>query len=122
MKKQIKYMMAFIVLSLIEVIIALFVHDRFIRPYIGDVLVVVVIYCFVRIFINDRNKLLPIYIFLFAVVVEFLQFLNIIGILGLDGNTLARVVIGTSFDWKDIICYAVGCIFIEISLHRKVIL
>ena len=113
MQKRTPYVMAFIVLLLIEVIIALFIHDRFIRPYIGDVLVVIVLYCFARIF-TLKIKLLPIYIFIFAVAVECLQFLNIVGCLGLGGNTLANVVIGTSFDWKDIICYAVGCIFIVV--------
>jgi len=122
MKKRIQYVMAFIVLLLLEVIIALFVHDRFIRPYIGDALVVVVIYCFVRIFIRDRIKLLPVYIFIFAVIIELLQFFNIAGLLGLGGNALARVIIGTSFDWKDIICYAVGCVFIVIMSKVKIIL
>ena len=116
MKKRIQYVMAFIVLLLIEVIIAIFIHDRFIRPYIGDVLVVIVLYCFARIFM-PKIQLLPIYIFIFAVAVECLQFLNIVGWLGLSGNTLANVVIGTSFDWKDIICYAVGCAVIEIIEH-----
>jgi len=119
MKKQIHYTMAFIVLLLIEVVIALFVHDRFIRPYMGDVLIVIVIYCFIRIFLQNRIKLLSVYIFIFAVIVELLQFLNIVGFLGVEGNTLAKVVIGTSFDWKDVLCYAVGCVVIEIIEQRK---
>ena len=44
------YLAAFVILFLIEAAIALWVHDRFIRPYIGDVLVVVLVYVFVRIF------------------------------------------------------------------------
>jgi len=122
MKKRIRYVMAFIMLLLIEVMIALFIHDRFIRPYIGDVLVVIVLYCFVRIFVQKRMRLLSMYIFVFAVIVELLQFLNIVGLLGLSRNTFANTVVGTSFDWKDIICYAVGCIIIEIVELRKVIL
>ena len=115
MKKRIQYVMAFIVLLLIEVIIVLFVHDRFIRPYIGDALVVIVLYCFIRIFIQDRIKLLPVYIFIFAVIIELLQFFNIAGLLGLGGNALARVIIGTSFDWKDIICFINTCQWLIIS-------
>ena len=122
MKKRIRYVMAFIMLLLIEVMIALFMHDRFIRPYIGDVLVVIVLYCFVRIFVQKRMRLLSMYIFVFAVIVELLQFLNIVGLLGLSGNTFANTVVGTSFDWKDIICYAVGSIIIEIVEKRKIIL
>ena len=42
--KRIGYAIATVVLLLIEVLIAVYVHDAFVRPYIGDVLVVVVIY------------------------------------------------------------------------------
>ena len=49
-RQRIGYLTAFIILFLIEAAIALWVHDRFVRPYIGDVLVVVLVYVFVRIF------------------------------------------------------------------------
>ena len=42
--KRIGYAIATVILLLIEVLIAVYVHDAFVRPYIGDVLVVVVIY------------------------------------------------------------------------------
>ena len=41
--KRIGYAIATVILLLIEVLIAIYVHDAFVRPYIGDVLVVVVI-------------------------------------------------------------------------------
>ena len=37
-KKRIAYGMATIMLFIVELLIALFVHDNFIRPYVGDVL------------------------------------------------------------------------------------
>lgn len=67
------YLATFFILLTIEVFIALFVHDNFIRPYIGDVLVVIVIYTFIRGIIGRKIKKLPIYIFLFGVLVEVLQ-------------------------------------------------
>ena len=39
-RQRMGYLAAFVILFLIEAAIALWVHDRFIRPYIGDVLVV----------------------------------------------------------------------------------
>ncbi|MCB5392217.1 DUF2809 domain-containing protein [Eggerthella lenta] len=27
-------------------------------------------------------------------------------------NRVARIVLGSTFDWGDIACYAVGCVFI----------
>ena len=49
-KKRIYYPIAMVIIFLVEVCIALFVRDRFIRPYVGDMLVVVLIYTFLRIF------------------------------------------------------------------------
>ena len=73
MNKRIAYGIATFILLIIEVLIALFVHDAFIRPYIGDVLVVIVIYTFVRIFIQERFVFLPLFVFIFATLVEVLQ-------------------------------------------------
>lgn len=113
-KLRIRYAIAFIVLLAIEVLIALFVHDRFIRPYIGDVLVVVVLYVAVRIIIPDRCKLLPLYLFLFAAMVECLQYVNLVQLLGVENNPFLRVLIGSVFDLKDILCYGAGCILLGI--------
>ena len=102
------YLTAFLVLLVIEVLIALFVHDSFVRPYLGDVIVVV--YCFVRIWIPERFRLMPLWVFLFAVFVEVLQYVRIVEILGVQDNAFLRTVIGTSFSWGDILCYTVGCL------------
>jgi hypothetical protein len=101
--------MATVVLFVIELLIALFVHDKFIRPYVGDVLVVVLIYTFVRIFLPEGVRLLPLYIFLFAAGVEMLQYFRIVEALGLSDNRVLSVVVGSVFDVKDIVCYGVGC-------------
>ena len=103
------YMIATLVLLFVEVCIALFVHDKFVRPFIGDVLVVILIYTFIRIFIPEKVWLLPLYIFIFAAAVEVLQYFKIVELLGLDNNQLMRTIIGTSFDIRDILCYFVGC-------------
>ena len=108
-KEKMKYLVSFILLLSIEVCIALFMHDQFVRPYIGDVLVVVVIYCFIRIILPKAIKGLPLYIFLFATLVEVLQYFRLVEQLGLQNNTFLRILIGSTFDIKDIICYAVGC-------------
>jgi len=112
MKRRTEYAVATLVLLAIEVLIALFVHDAFVRPYVGDALVVIVLYTFVRIFVPEKCRLLPLWIFLFAVVVEVLQYFEIVRVLGLSGNRFMRVLIGGTFDWRDIVCYAVGCVLL----------
>lgn len=112
MRNRILFGVTTLTLVIIEVLIALYVHDAFIRPYIGDVLVVVVIYCFIRIFIPDRFALLPLGVFIFAAGVELLQAINIVGLLGVENNPFLRVLIGSTFDVKDIACYGVGCLLL----------
>lgn len=112
MKKRTIYFIATILLIVIEVLIVLFVHDKFIRPYVGDVLVVIVIYAFVRCFIPEKIRLLPLYVFVFAAGVELLQYIQIVKILGLQNNPFFATLIGTTFDVKDIVCYGVGCILL----------
>jgi len=121
-KMRIKYSVGFLVLLITEVLIALYIHDDFIRPYIGDVLVVMVLYCFVRISIPNGVKLMPLYIFIFAAGVEVLQYFRLVEVLGLENNRFLRILIGSVFDVKDIICYGVGCAVITAvtGICRKV--
>lgn len=116
-KKRIIYGMLFLIFLIIEVYIALFVHDNFIRPYFGDVLVVIVVYLFMRIIIPEGVKYMILYVFIFAVFVEILQYFNLIKVLGLSNNTVARIVFGSTFDIKDIVCYAAGSLILLICTN-----
>jgi hypothetical protein len=107
-----KYFLLTILIFVIEVLIALFVHDAIIRPYFGDVLVVILIYCFIKSFIKLPVLKVAIFVLLFSFCIEFLQYLNIVEILGLQKSKIARTVIGTSFAWIDLLCYVVGVIII----------
>ncbi len=121
MNIRIRYFTVFITLFLVELFLALYVHDDFFRPYIGDMLVVIVLYTFIRIFFPYGFKYLSLYVFIFAVFVELLQFINIIELLNIKNNVLA-ISIGSVFDIKDIICYGLGCIilyFYEFKFLKK---
>lgn len=110
--KRVAYLIATLMIFVTELLIALFVHDKFLRPYVGDVLVVVLIYTFARIFMPEGVRLLPLYIFLFAAGVEVLQYFRIVEVLGLSDNKVLSVLIGSVFDIKDIVCYGVGCVIL----------
>ncbi|MCC6762627.1 MAG: DUF2809 domain-containing protein [Chitinophagaceae bacterium] len=104
-----QYAIAAVLLLLIEIAIALFVHDRFVRPYLGDVLVVILIYCSVK----SVKPSLPwrstaIAVLMFAFAIEGLQYLKLVRLLGLQHNLLARTIIGTDFAWADMWCYVAG--------------
>ncbi|MBP6385715.1 MAG: DUF2809 domain-containing protein [Pseudarcicella sp.] len=96
----------------IEIIIAKFAHDRFIRPYVGDVLVVILIYCIIKSFLNTPILGTALSVLAFSFVVEGLQYLKILNILGLQHSKFATLIIGTTFAWNDIIAYIIGIIIV----------
>ena len=121
-KKRIIYGGITLCLLVIIMLIALYVHDDFIRPYGGDVLVVVLIYFIIRTIIVDKAPLLPLYVFLFACFTEFMQYINIVELLGLQDNRVISIAVGSVFDWADVLSYGVGCFLMggyELILHRN---
>lgn len=112
LKKRFFNFILFMLLLAIEVLIALYVRDDFVRPYLGDVLVVVVLYFFVRIWIPEKYRWLPGAIFVFAAAVEVLQYFRLVEILGVENNVFLRTILGSTFDFKDIVCYGVGCLLL----------
>jgi Protein of unknown function (DUF2809) len=96
------------VLFCIEVGIARYAHDKIIRPYIGDVLVVALIYCFVKSFFNTGIFITAFGVLLFSYFIEMLQYFNIVKLLGLQKSGTASVVLGTYFEWLDLAAYTAG--------------
>lgn len=109
-KKSIVYSFLFIILLAVEVLIALFVKDRFIRPYGGDILVTLLLCCFFRIFFTDKIKLLPLWVFVFAAAVEISQYFHFVELIGLQEILFFKVLLGNTFSFADLICYAAGCV------------
>lgn len=119
---RMNYLIAAMAFFIIEVLIALYVHDDIIRPWGGDVLVVVLLYCFVRGVTRLNLLTAAAVVLVFSWFVEALQYLQIIRILGLEGNTVARTVIGTTFSWTDIVAYTLGIalvVGVEVVMNKK---
>jgi hypothetical protein len=119
---NLKYFYLTIFLFLVEVFIGVYVHDSFVRPFGGDVLVVILIYCFIKAFWNVPAIKTAIAVFGFACFVEGLQYLQIVDRLGLRKYPLLAIIIGTSFAWEDILAYGAGCALViwwETKFHKK---
>ena len=111
MKRQrIVYAVIFTLLLLAEIGIALFVRDGFVRPYLGDVLVTVLLCCLCRVVIPKGMPALPIYVFVFAAFVEVTQYFDLVKLLGWENNILISTIMGRSFSFLDLICYGAGCL------------
>ena len=104
MKKRLICAGVFAAVLGIEVLIALFVHDKFVRPYLGDVLAVVCVYFFARIFLHNKPRYLSIYVTAFAFAVELVQLTPLSEHL----PSPLSVIVGGTFDFKDLLCYLVG--------------
>ena len=105
---NLKFLFVFLAIFLTEILIAKYLHDAFIRPFGGDVLVVVLIYAFFRIFIITNNKKLALGVLIFSFVIEFLQATHYVNWLGLQDNKFWSIVLGTYFSVYDLLAYFVG--------------
>ena len=99
----------------IEILIGQYVHDAVIRPYVGDVLVVVAVYLLVRAVWPKGHPRLALWVFLFAALVECMQGLGWGNLPAIRNSRLLRIMLGSTFDWRDIFCYAVGCAGIALA-------
>ena len=111
------YAVLFCVLLFIEIGIALFVRDNFIRPYVGDMLVTMLICCFFRMIIPKGIRALPVYVFIFAAAIETGQYFDFVELLGLDAHRFFCVLLGRTFSVYDILCYAIGCLVFFAADH-----
>lgn len=107
----------------IEILIGLFAHG-WVRMYLGDVLVVILIYTIVRTIIPYKNIkwfILPSAILIFAFAVEFLQLWGFCDRFGIT-NELLRIIIGTGFSLIDLASYLAGiipCCISEYIISKK---
>jgi hypothetical protein len=106
-----KYILLTLLLLVIEITIAVFVHDQFIRPFFGDFLAVIFVYCGLRIFRQNILKTALISLFI-AYFIEILQYFKFIEITGLIKYKVLAILIGNSFSWLDMLAYTLGFVFI----------
>ncbi|HCR77510.1 MAG TPA: DUF2809 domain-containing protein [Chryseobacterium sp.] len=112
------YFLATVFIFLTEVLIAIKLKDIFfVRAYLGDVIVVMLIYTFIKTFFRiEDNKKLILSILIFSFLIEFAQYFNIAEKLGFRKGSLMYIVIGNSFSWIDILCYLVGCLLLFVFI------
>ena len=101
------YALAFLVLLAAEVVLALFVRDRFFRPYVGDVLAVPAVYCFLRIFLPRGLPWLPAGVVLSPDWWRRDRGSSWPDIWGWTRSPF-HILLGSVFDWADLLCYIIG--------------
>ncbi len=110
-----------LLLFVVELTIAVFINDAFIRPFLGDVLVVMLLFYLCKTFVSGRELALIVAVLLFSFAVEIGQYFRLAELLGLMDCKVARIVIGSTFDAKDLLAYAIGAALLLVStrFHRS---
>lgn len=117
MKINKHYFKRFSILFLIECFIALFIHDNFIRSYVGDFLVVLMLYFLLRTFTPFSPFISACIVLLYSFITEIAQYFQLIYHLKLEHSFLARIILGKTFSWTDMLIYVLA--FLTILLYNK---
>ena len=102
----------FLALFLIEVVIAKFFHDKIIRPFLGDFLAVIALYFLLKSFLKFSVSTIALMSISIAYLLELLQYLHFIEFAGLEKYKILVIILGSSFDWGDILAYTLGFLFL----------
>ncbi|WP_188764084.1 ribosomal maturation YjgA family protein [Emticicia aquatilis] len=105
---KLKPFIAFLLLFLVEVGIALWVDDTLIRPFFGDFLAVIALFFVLKTFLNLSDLNLAFTAVGVAYFLEFLQYCNFLKGVGLEKYKIIVIVLGSSFDWRDVFAYTLG--------------
>lgn len=103
-----KYFTAFTLLFLTEIAIAVYINDQIIRPYGGDFLVVILLYCLAKTFLRWPVTGTAIAILLVAYGIEILQYFDFVNRIGLGDSKMASIILGNFFTWGDMLAYTLG--------------
>jgi len=108
-RTRLAFLAAAVLILAVEIYIAICVKGGFVRHYAGDVLAVILLYALARAIFSVPPSNLPFKIFAFAAALELAQYFGAVQILGIE-NKILKIMIGGTFDFADLLCYAVGCI------------
>ena len=126
MHRRIKYFLISLTLLIAELLVATtFSGIAFVRSYLSDFLVVILIYYLLKTFRDSSPLVLSVSVFLFACGIETLQFFHIADLLGLQRGSLLSILIGNSFSWIDLLMYLGGSLtsyFTDTRLFLKPVL
>jgi len=118
MKFNKTYFLLFLVLFVIAALIAIYLKTGFIRHTFGDFLVVIMLYCFLKSFIDREPKAIAIIVLFISFSVEFLQLTPFLEWINLKDNTYAKIILGSTFHVSDLVAYTLGIVTVLIIENK----
>ncbi len=107
------YFLIAILLFSIEVVIAKY-FTGWVRSYLGDVLVIMLIYSAILTVITINKRLTVLLSLALAFIIEFSQYFKLAELLGFEQGNVAYIALGNTFSVEDLVCYLVGGLLILI--------
>jgi hypothetical protein len=108
------YFLLALLLLAIELYTGIYMHDAIVRPFGGDFLVVILLYCLLKSFFNSPALLTACWVLVFACAVEVSQYFHLVQLLGLQHSNIAKILLGTSFSFIDLGMYTLGILLVII--------
>lgn len=102
------YFTLFAILLFTEVLIGIYLHDAVIRPYGGDFLVVILLYCLVKSCLDAPVGSTACFVLLFSYAIEISQYFHLTRLLGWQKSTIADLLLGHFFSMTDMLMYTLG--------------
>jgi hypothetical protein len=99
---------------LTEILIAVYLKTGFIRYTVGDFLSTILLYCFFKSFLKINHFKLGAGVLVFAFLIEFAQYFNLLKLLNLEDHKLLTIILGSTFQVGDLVAYTFGIITVLI--------
>ncbi|OAB81825.1 ribosomal maturation YjgA family protein [Cochleicola gelatinilyticus] len=117
---QKKYVWGTLLLLLLEIAIAVWKFHPFVRGFVGDVLVVLLLFCFLKIFLKIASEKIALGVLFIAFTIEVLQAFKISEKLQITSEAV-KISMGSTFDVWDLVAYSLGylLIYLEIKCFRR---
>jgi hypothetical protein len=116
-----QYLLLAILLLLLEISIGAYAHDQFIRPYVGDFLITIFLYCLAQSAGRWPVAAVLSAVLLLSYLIEISQRFHLVTQLGLAHSRVARLVLGSAFSWGDMLAYTLGALLVLAVEHRRAV-
>lgn len=120
MASKCRFALVFIIMVVIVIIIGLYASGPVWRGFAGDVIIVILLFYFVKVFSSKPSWMVALSVLALSFFIELVQFFQVLDVFGIESELL-RGMIGSVFDWLDLLAYLIGfivCLCMSCTFNR----
>lgn len=99
--------------------IAIYIKDQFIRPFLGDVLVVIWLFYFLYSIFNLKSQITAHIVLFISFSIEIAQYFKLIYLLNIEHIQIIKIILGSTFDWYDLLAYTIGWLVVLLIIKKR---